>query len=412
MNGNPDHKKLSSAELESLDSRDLIEIVRKLQKDLSQAEAERVAFIESSYDGYWDWYIQNNYEYMSPRFWEIFGFDHRTKKHDPAEWQDLIFQEDLELALKNFDLHITSRGEHPYNQEVRYKHADGSTVTVLCRGQVIEWNEKGEATRMIGTHTDITPLKRIEEEKEKLIEQLLQSNNELSKFAYICSHDLQEPLRMIRAFTEKLSKQLEGKLEDSEKAQNYFNIITENARRSQDMIDDVLLYSSVDMDKQPPVTVNTNSLVDSIINNLASDGDRETAHITREDLPDLKGQKTQFYQLFQNLIGNGLKYQQPDKTPEIHIGVIDRGPGVRDKRHFWEFYVRDNGIGIEQQYWEKIFQMFNRLHDRTEYPGTGIGLSICQKIVKHYGGEIWLESEVTKGTTFHFTIPGNVDNRA
>lgn len=154
----------NTEKLEKLSKEDLIHLVLNLQSNLKQEEKAKEAFIESSYDGYWDWKLAEDYEYMSPRFWEIFGIDHRTRTHHPNEWQDLIFQEDLELALENLRLHVETKGHHPYRQEVRYRHADGSTVTVLCRGQVVEWDEDGNAVRMIGTHTDITRLKKVQNE--------------------------------------------------------------------------------------------------------------------------------------------------------------------------------------------------------------------------------------------------------
>ena len=139
-------------DLEKCEKEELIDLFLKARQIADNLVQEKVDFIESSYDGFWDWYIQDNFEYMSPRFWEILGVDYRTKQHDPAEWQDLIFKEDLEIALENLRKHCETRGKHPYRQEVRYRHADGSTVTVLCRGRVIEWGEDGEALRMIGTH--------------------------------------------------------------------------------------------------------------------------------------------------------------------------------------------------------------------------------------------------------------------
>lgn len=139
-----------------------------LKKEVKEKEGLLSEFVNASYDGYWDWYPQKGYEYMSPRFWEIFGVDYKTKKHDPAEWQDLIHPEDLKIALVNFDKHVKSKGKHPYNQEVRYKHAKGHWCTVFCRGKVIEYDDKGQAVRMIGTHTDITEHKKREAEFRNL----------------------------------------------------------------------------------------------------------------------------------------------------------------------------------------------------------------------------------------------------
>lgn len=141
----------------------------KTQKALEQAKVVQQTFIEATGDGYWDWHIQDDYEYMSPRFWDMFGYMPEEKTHSPSAWQDMIFEEDLAVALDNFSKHIETKGLHPYEQEVRYRHKNGSTVTVLCRGKVIEWDRNGQPIRMIGTHTDITELKQKQEELERAL---------------------------------------------------------------------------------------------------------------------------------------------------------------------------------------------------------------------------------------------------
>jgi PAS domain S-box-containing protein len=166
--------------LTELSKNELIIKINDLHKEME-------VFLEYSFDGYWDWYIQEDYEYMSPHFWSMFGYDYRDKEHKPSEWQDIIHPEDLEIALENFNKHCDSRGKYPYEQEVRYMHKNGEYVTVFCRGQVVKWNEKGEPLRMIGTHSDLTKEHKFNElEKFKDIflnreERIIELKNEINE---------------------------------------------------------------------------------------------------------------------------------------------------------------------------------------------------------------------------------------
>ncbi len=636
----------SQRDYNKLSKDELIERINSLEVELRQSEGDRKAFLEASTDGYWDWRIQDSYEYMSPRFWEIFGFDYKTKTHDPAEWQDLIFQEDLNTALKNFDKHCATKGKHPYAQEVRYKHADGSTVTVLCRGKVVEWGENSQPIRMIGTHTDITQLKIIQEElkaslgqnalalkgmsvgtwdwdiptgsfrlspklksligiplseapftvddfleklhpmdielvntelekhfksrepydveyrirhtngeyiwvrvcghavwnaegrairmagsldditefknmhqrkeelanamkmaiegiskldpdgcyiyvnkayaeslgynrdellgkhwsmtvsqgslkemeinyknmlewgvvsaettgrkkdgtstykqitmiadydetgtftghycfsqdindrkkfeaeKSKLILELTKSNEELDKFAYICSHDLQEPLRMIESFSGKLEGRIAHVLETDEKCAKYFDFIKEGASRAQDLINDILAYVKIQKDAIKSEQLDLNEILQVIEKQTLSHFDDDNCTISYSNLPRIIANKTQVYQLFQNIINNAVKYRKPNIAPVISVTA-------EDKISHWQFTIADNGIGIEKRHLNKVFEIFQRLHRRGEYNGSGIGLSICKTIVERHGGNIWVTSEKDKGSSFHFTL--------
>ena len=234
-------------------------------------------------------------------------------------------------------------------------------------------------------------------EREKLIERLVSSNEELERFAFVCSHDLQEPLRMISSFSDKLESHLGDSLSNDEKGRKYLDFVTDGAKRSQELIADILAYSSLDSDTTAQERFDPAELIETIERNISSRTEASTTKITLDKLPIISGNKTQFYQLFQNLINNGLKYQSPNSSPHVHIGVEDN-----DK--YWKFSIRDNGIGIAPKNLRKIFDVFQRLHRRSQYAGTGIGLSICKKIVERHGGEIWVESEQGNGSTFYFTI--------
>lgn len=360
---------------------------KKIEKALADSEYTREAFADSSSDGYWDWLVKDDYQYMSPRFWTMMGYDPETKKHHPSEWQECIFPEDLETVWNNYNIHAESKGTIPFVQEVRYKKADGSTLWVICKGQIVEWDHTGQPVRMIGTHTDITALKQTQEE-------LIESNMELERFAYIASHDLQEPLRMVASFTNLLATQYNDQLDD--KARSYIKYATDAAERMRELVNDLLDYSRLghhDMEYKEIHALDKVNLVCQYIDGLIKERD---VQITHDSLPCIYFNPLQFTQLMQNLITNGIKYNQ--NTPKIHIGCIERDD-------VYEFSVSDNGIGISTDYYDKIFDIFERLHGAREYEGTGIGLAICKKIVENAGGEIWVTSTKGKGTTFFFTVP-------
>ena len=228
-----------------------------------------------------------------------------------------------------------------------------------------------------------------------LNQELVRSNQELEQFANVASHDLQEPLRMITSFSQLLAKRYSGQLD--EEADNIISFVVDGAKRMDRLIQDILAYSHVSSQARTFESINCEEVIDIALSNLQLKIQKTNAQITRNTLPIIVGDKTQLVQLFQNIIANGMKYQK-EESPVIHIEAE-----IRQKD--WLFSVKDNGIGIALQYHKRIFQIFQRLHTRQEYSGTGIGLAICKKIVDLHGGKIWVESEVGKGTSFLFTMP-------
>ena len=225
--------------------------------------------------------------------------------------------------------------------------------------------------------------------------ELARSNEELQQFAYVASHDLQEPLRMVSSYTQLLAKRYKGKLDS--KADEFIFYAADGAARMSGLINDLLSYSRLGTHGGEFEHTHCEDVLERVIANLEGAIEESGAAVTHDPLPALMADPSQLGQLLQNLVGNAIKYRN-DRSPQVHIGV-------ERKNADWQFSVRDNGIGIDPQYADRIFIIFQRLHTREEYPGTGIGLGICRKIVERHGGRIWVESQPGEGSTFHFTIP-------
>jgi PAS domain S-box-containing protein len=251
-------------------------------------------------------------------------------------------------------------------------------------------------TYLLESFFDITELKKAEEELQKKSAELTRSNLELRHFAYIASHDLQEPLRAISGFTELLAKRYHGKLD--ERADKYIGFIMEGTSRMQQMIQDLLTYSRVESQGHEFERTDSNASLDQALANLQVLIEENNAIITNDPLPGITADRDQITSLFQNLIANAVKFHKPGVIPKIHVSA-------RQNENNWEFFVADNGIGIDPKYEDRLFRIFSRLHTKSEYPGTGIGLAMCKRIVDRHGGAIWLKSAPDAGTTFYFTIP-------
>ena len=245
--------------------------------------------------------------------------------------------------------------------------------------------------------TDITERKTAEEALKLKLEELAFSNTELEQFAYISSHDLQEPLRMITSYLQLLQRRYQGNLD--EKADKYIYFAVDVASRMQNMINDLLNFSRVTTRAREPETTNCKFILNQALSNLRMIIEEKKATISHGPLPEVIVDPTQLVQVFQNLIINGIKFHI-EEAPKIHIAA-------EKKEIEWIFSVQDNEIGIEPQHFERIFEFFKRLHNREECSGTGMGLAICKKIVEGHGGCIWVESELGKGSTFYFTLSIN-----
>jgi PAS domain S-box-containing protein len=301
-----------------------------------------------------------------------------------------------------------------------HRRPSGQTIYVHVLKAPVR-NARGD---IVGTQVifwDVTARKQAEIALAQANTDLARSNKELEQFAYVASHDLQEPLRMITSYTQLIAKRYHEKLDQN--AREFMDFAVTGALRMQRLIHDLLAYSRVGTRGKPPEVTKSADALAAALDNLKLAIEETGAEITHESMPAVIVDPIQLSQLFQNLVGNAIKFRGPEK-PRVHVGAVrelapyckvpaagSANPVSRQQPEEWHFSVRDNGIGIDPQYFDKIFIIFQRLHTLDQYPGTGIGLAICKKIIERHGGRIWVESQPGEGATFHFTLPvvGNAE---
>ena len=303
---------------------------------------------------------------------------------------DWIAPYDLERNAAEIQKALVERSVQ--NLETDYCHANGTIIPVEINAKVIDTDE---GCRILALCRDITERKQARQELKAAIADLARSNQDLEQFAYVASHDLREPLRKIRSYSDLLVKRYRGKLD--ERADKYIAYITDATQRMQSLISDLLTYSRVSKPELIPEPTDLGRILKKTLADLSPLIKENKAIITTDSLPKVNANPTQMAQLLQNLITNGIKFRT-QQSPRIHITATREG-------QFWQIAVQDNGIGMDTQYRDRIFVIFQRLHYREEYPGTGIGLAVCKKIVERHGGQIWVESELGQGSTFYFTLP-------
>jgi light-regulated signal transduction histidine kinase (bacteriophytochrome) len=270
--------------------------------------------------------------------------------------------------------------------------------TLVSQGRVLELYafrvEDGTQRRVAVLFTDITARKQAEEAQARWLAEIQRANEELQQFARIVSHDLNEPLRTMRTYAQLLARRAKGKLDEAEG--EYLAFVADAAQRMQQMLSDLLAYTHAGGAVSESTAVDCEAVLAQVVSDLQVANTEQHAAITHDSLPTVSGDATRLKQVFQNLIGNALKFR--DSTPpRVHVSA-------QYLNGQWQFAVRDNGIGIDPAQSGQLFQVFQRLHTHHEYPGTGIGLAICKKIVERHGGRIWVESRPGEGSTFYFTI--------
>lgn len=301
--------------------------------------------------------------------------------------------QEVAASYRADELAIMQSGTPLINQEQRHTDKTGATRWMLVTKA--PWcDSQGKIVGIVGISRDITEIKQAQGELQRYAAELERSNQDLQQFAYVASHDLQEPLRMVAGYTNLLSRRYKDQLDKD--AAEFISFIVDATSRMQTLVQDLLAYARVETQAQPLVPTELEPVLAQTLTNLQVAIRERGAVITHDPLPRVLGDERQLVQLFQNLISNAVKFCK-DKAPEVHVST-------KPSEHEWIISVRDNGIGIEPQYAEKIFQIFQRLHSKGEYPGTGIGLAICKKIVERHGGRLWVESVPGQGATFFFTL--------
>ena len=329
-----------------------------------------------------------------------------------------FYPADLAAAFDANDQYVLQTGQPILNREEQIIQLNGALGWSLASKVPLRDNT-GQVIGLVGIAHDITARKQMEDELRETLTDLQRSNAELEQFAYVASHDLQEPLRMVTSFVGLLADRYQGQLDAD--ADEFIGYAVDGAKRMQQLILALLDYSRAGTRGQPPQPTDANASLDDALWSLGLAIEAAGATVTHEPLPVVLADPVQLSQLFQNLIGNAIKFRGA-APPEVHVSarrmddvkladdvtgspMSHRTSSIVHRPSHWEFAVRDNGIGIEPQFFERIFVIFQRLHKHSEYPGTGIGLAICKKIVERHGGRMWVESAPGQGSTFYFTLP-------
>ncbi|MEO6127386.1 MAG: PAS domain S-box protein [Ferruginibacter sp.] len=346
-------------------------------------------------DVIWDWNVVTGaVKRSAENMKSVFGYDQSVDTDNNDFWNANIHPEDVERVKERFEILFNNIDESYMNNEYRFKKADGTYAYVYDKGYVIR-DASGKPQRLIGAVKDITRLKENEFLLEIKAKELAVSNKELEQFAFVASHDLQEPLRMVTSFLTQLKKNYADVLD--ERANNYINFAVDGATRMRQIILDLLEYSREGRMKQQVEKVDMKEVVEEVMLLAQKKIEELGAVILFNNLPVINTCRPPMLRLLQNLIMNALKFARPGEPPQIEIALVEE-PAQ------WLFTVKDNGIGIEKEYFDKIFILFQKLHNREEYAGNGIGLSVAKKIVETMGGTIWVESTEGNGSTFFFTI--------
>jgi PAS domain S-box-containing protein len=332
--------------------------------------------------------------FISPNLERVYGYTHwEVLNAGTSLWFGSIHPDDVGRVKKAYEALFSTGGVFDEEYRVWGKKLE----CIWLHSRATGTYERDGNLYADGIIANITERKQAETAMAEQARELARSNAELEQFAYVASHDLQEPLRMVSSYVQLLARRYRGRLDAD--ADDFIAYAVDGAQRMQRLINDLLAYSRVGTRGKPFVLTDCAGVVRYALDNLQESVRESGARIVVGDLPTLLGDETQLVQLFQNLLGNALKFR--GEVPLlIEVGAVPRPDG-------WEFYVTDNGIGIESHHHERIFQIFQRLHERDKYPGTGIGLAICKKIVERHGGEIRVESGVGRGASFRFFLPAD-----
>jgi PAS domain S-box-containing protein len=366
---------------------------KQAEESLRESQERLELALEGAELGMWDWNIQTGDLVFNRRWAEMLGCSSDEIRPHIDSWEESIYPEDTERVREVLNRHVA--GETPsYEMEYRVTTKSGEIRWVLARGKVVEHDKDGKPSRAAGTRLDITDRKRAEDLLRDRTEALERSNRDLEQFAYVAAHDLREPLVAVGAYLKLLERRAKSLDADAHK---FLYRAIETTFRMDAVIQSLLAYSRIGSDQRSLEATDCEIVLKNALSNLHSAIKESEATITSDALPTVIADTSQMIQLFQNLLSNAIKFRSNEPL-KIHVGCV-RGVGE------FRFSVKDNGIGIEPPYFERIFLIFQRIQSGRDLPGTGIGLANCKKIVECHGGRIWVESEAGKGSTFFFTLP-------
>lgn len=376
---------------------------KKVQQEIVESNERFNLVAKATNDLIWDWdIITGETLRLGTSFFENLGYSTNFMNSNKLLWLNFIHPEDLDRVENNRNTVFDDHKQNYWEDQYRCKRADGSYAIVYDRGYIVR-TSNGTAIKMLGSTQDISRLKQNEIELAKLNEQLIIqakdlaiSNKELENFAYVASHDLQEPLRMISSFLSQIERKY-GEILD-EKGKKYIFFAVDGAKRMRQIILDLLEFSRIGRQELNEEEVNIRLIIDDILNLYKKQIEEKKANFNIGNIPNIVTYKAPIRQVLQNLISNALKYQDENNIPEIEIQCAE-------ENECWKFSIQDNGIGIEDEFHDKIFEIFQRLHNKEEFSGTGIGLAIVKKIVEGMGGKIYLKSKKGTGSIFYFTLP-------
>ncbi|MGH2575204.1 MAG: PAS domain S-box protein, partial [Ignavibacteria bacterium] len=339
-------------------------------------------------------------EFISENVIGLLGYPASTFMSDRKFFPSLIHPEDFKVTSKKLDQWHKANEHGILNLEFRCRRSDGTYIWL--EDHMVSIKPSDGRHHMAGVLVDITNRKKSEEKLKHLAEKLSISNKELEQFAYVASHDLQEPLRMVASYIQLLQRRYKGQI--GKEADEFIGFAVDGVTRMKSLINDLLIYSRVNTLQLPLEQTDCNKVIEKVLDTMKTSINEKKAKVVYDNLPTIMGNPVQLGQLFQNLISNAVKFRGKE-TPRVEIQAKLEGEE-------WQFSVKDNGIGIDKEFMDRIFIIFQRLHNYKEYPGTGIGLAICKKIVERHGGRIWVESELDKGSTIYFTIPSSMVSSA
>lgn len=366
--------------------------IRKIEKELQQSREKLTMALENGNTGIWEWNLETGKVYLDERVEKMFMLEPGSFGGSFGDIENLVIEEDLDYVRKAVQKSIEN--DLPMETLFRIGTLYGDTKYISAKA-LLKRDKDGTPVSMTGVAFDVTQMKKNTDQLLlKLNEELLRSNKELEQFAYVASHDLQEPLRMISSFTQLLSKRYSGQLDET--AHEYIHYAVDGANRMYNLIQGLLAYSRIHTRGKDFTEVNMEKVMDQVKNNIRMQISEKQAEITVDQLPTIVADEAQMIQLMQNLLTNAIKFSK--EKPKVHISS-------KTENEHYIFSIEDNGIGIEPQYFQRIFQIFQRLLPKEQYEGTGIGLSICKRIIERHEGKIWVDSELGKGSTFYFTIP-------